>query len=267
MATPDYIGTLSDILANFDLEISDLSDDVEEGDNLDKIPVADLGGFFNEISDNFDEIFEEGGFFEDLFGDEDGDDPSNKSDAILGDDSDDEFDALDGDDAIDGDDGADTLDGNEGNDLIYGNDGEDTLLGGKGDDWLLGGNESDVLRGENGNDVLAGMDESDVLIGGRGDDFLAGGLGSDVLEGQKGQDILVAGGGKDTFVLGEGKGFSLLKDFTDGDDVLGLQDIRFGNLDFVQDRKKVNISLGDDLLATVQDVKVNDFSKADVVAL
>lgn len=267
MATPDYIGTLSDILANFDLEIDDLSDDIEEGDDLNKVDVANLSGLFNEIGDNFDEIFDEGGFFEDLFGSEDGDEPSGKSDAILGDDDDDTIDALDGDDAIDGDDGNDTLDGGGGNDLLYGNDGEDTLLGGKGNDWLLGGNENDVLRGENGNDVLAGMDESDVLTGGRGDDFLAGGLGRDILNGQVGQDILVAGGGKDTFVIEEGKGYALLKDFTDGEDSLGLQGIKFGALELTQQRRNVNINLGDDLLATVVRADVDDFSKADVVAV
>ena len=98
----------------------------------------------------------------------------------------------------------DILDGEEGNDKIYGKDGDDKLIGGKGNDRLYGGSSDDKLIGGNGNDRL---------YGGSGDDVLVGGSGKNYLSGQ---------GGRDTFKVVRGKGYDIIKDFTDGEDLIQL---------------------------------------------
>lgn len=263
MATPDYIGILDNIVDEFDLDVNDLVDGVGADDKLDDVDVDNLDDIFDQIADNFDKIVNNGG----LFGGGNSEDPSNDSDRILGNNDDEEIDALKGNDAVNGDDGDDSLIGNDGDDLLYGNDGEDKLLGGKGNDWMLGGNDNDLLKGLNDRDVLAGMDGDDTLIGGRGDDFLVGGSGDDLLDGQSGNDTLVGGDDSDIFALSKGDGIARIKDFADGEDSLGLQKGKFGDLSFVQKSDDVNVKFGDELVAKVLDTKAKDFTKADVVSL
>ena len=68
------------------------------------------------------------------------------------------------------------------------------------------------------------------LFGGAGDDVLIGAKGEDILDGGTGRDHLAGGDGIDTFVMRAGDGSKdlsqadVIYDFTDGVDVLGLDD-------------------------------------------
>lgn len=78
-----------------------------------------------------------------------------------------------------------------------------------GFDW-----SDDVINGQGGNDILLGLGGNDLLRGGSGDDVLVGGTGTNILTGNIGAD---------TFVLSLG-GFSLVNDFSLGEDLIGLGD-------------------------------------------
>ncbi len=81
-----------------------------------------------------------------------------------------------------------------------------------------------------------GLDSDDVLVGGPGRDVLLGTLGDDLLKGGKGDDLLADSGGRNTMVGGPGDdiflfapdvsrpgaAFNRIKDFTPGEDVIGL---------------------------------------------
>lgn len=134
----------------------------------------------------------------------------------------------------------------EGNDTLTGTTANDTLLG-------LGGN--DTLTGGAGNDVLQGGDGNDSLTGGAGDDTLWGGAGNDVLRGNQGRDI---------FVLERGLGRDVIKDFRDRQDKLGLTEgMRFRDLTLTQRGGNVLIRAGNDQLAILTGVRVNQITAAD----
>lgn len=124
------------------------------------------------------------------------------------------------------------LAGGNGNDTLRGGNSFDELFGGKGSDTLYGKGGHDLLNGQNGNDVLYGGAGHDALVGGRGNDTLYGGAGKDEILGgaggsdflaPAGDDTLFGGAGNDTFYfIAEGGGNHVIKDFTDGEDILFL---------------------------------------------
>jgi Ca2+-binding RTX toxin-like protein len=157
--------------------------------------------------------------------------------------------------------GDDTLLGNDENNNIDALGGDDTVAGGLGDDTLLGGDGDDVLRGDansrdpqddqpGGNDIIFGGGGSDriggkagndQLLGDAGDDFIWGDAGDDNIMGGSGNDTLVGdngsgGSGSDLFVFGNGDGTDTILDFEVGSDRIGLLEgeLSFADLTITQ---------------------------------
>lgn len=82
-------------------------------------------------------------------------------------------------------------------------------------------------------DTIIGNDYDNVLTGGKGADTLRGGNGNDRLIGGADVDVLFGNGGRDTFVIEQlaNNNHVVIRDYTDGVDVLGLADgLTFGSL-------------------------------------
>ena len=81
---------------------------------------------------------------------------------------------------------------------------------------------------------------SHVFNGGEGDDVILGGKGDETFKGGRGKDYMHGGLGSDTFVVRPGDGSALMSDadvvydFTDGDDVIGLECINYSDLTIEQ---------------------------------
>ena len=186
---------------------------------------GDEGNDFISADNGFDVAF--GGFGDDtmfgnngndtLYGD-DGEDFLNGglgADRLFGGSDDDAIIGLAGSDYIDGGFGNDTLSGNNGNDVVYGGLGDDIINGGLANDTLYGGDDADSLSGANGRDLL---------FGGFGDDMMSGGAGNDILHGDEGRDVLTGGSGADAFHFRVGSGLDTITDFTNGVDILFLDE-------------------------------------------
>lgn len=131
-------------------------------------------------------------------------------------------------------------------------------------DRFTGTQGDDVLNGGAGNDRLIGNDGNDVLVGGTGNDFLDGGAGSDRLSGGPGNDTLIGGAGSDVFVLERGKGRDLIRDFQDQQDKLELgRGMSFSDLKLTRSGRNTIVSIGQDQLAILVGVKVNQITAAD----
>ncbi|WP_427162345.1 endonuclease/exonuclease/phosphatase family protein [Aliinostoc sp. HNIBRCY26] len=151
---------------------------------------------------------------------------------------------------------------NDGNDIVtllgsYANSAVD--LGG-GNDIFNGGVGSDSVSGGNGNDTLLGSNGNDLLVGGNGDDILNGGAGINILTGGQGSDIFVLSPltGKDTII-----------DFNDGQDLIGLSGISFGQLTINSLLKTTFISWNDGnnnkLLAVLLGEDASNITAADFI--
>ncbi len=80
-----------------------------------------------------------------------------------------------------------------------------------------------------GNDSIDGGEGDDIIRSGPGNDQLDGENGNDILDGDQNRDTLTGGPGRDIFVLSSGE--YLIRDFVDGEDLLGLSDgITFNQL-------------------------------------
>ncbi|MEM9216465.1 MAG: S8 family serine peptidase [Cyanobacteria bacterium P01_F01_bin.150] len=154
--------------------------------------------------------------------------------------------------------------GGDGRDRIRGNSADNRLDGGRGNDKLVGRNGADTLLGNAGTDRLRGGKDNDQLLGGDGNDRLLGGSGDDLLDGGTGINRLVGQQGDDIFVLNSGDGYSVIQDFEDGGDRIGLsQGLDFNSLGFSQTDKGVEILLGSDRLALVNGIQTTDLTQAD----
>ena len=120
-----------------------------------------------------------------------------------------------------------------GSDTIHGYGGDDILVAGSNgssDHWnmarIMAGGLSNYISSMNSGDNTG----NDLLYGGAGTDTLIGSLGDNTLDGGTGADTIYTGNGSNTIVLRVGDGGSTLAaadtitDFTDGSDVLGLDD-------------------------------------------
>lgn len=156
---------------------------------------------------------------------------------------------------LNGSDGVDRLRGDVGGDRLNGLAGNDVLLGMAGEDRLIGGQGGDRLRGGSGNDILNGGGGIDKLIGQAGDDTLIGGKGSDILRG---------GAGADVFVVGQQYGFDIIRDFTDGEDILELKgNLRLGQIDKTQIQNGTLLSVGEQDLAFLRGVEAEKLTAQD----
>ena len=160
--------------------------------------------------------------------------------------------------------------GGLGDDVIFGTDAADVLRGDfnifSGQGGRMGGD--DVLYGLGGDDRIGGKVGDDTLYGGAGDDRLYGDAGSDVLRGGAGEDVLFGdarspgGAGVDTFVLAADQGTDVIRDFTAGIDLLGLEgDLTFRRLDFVQEGRDTLVEFAGDTLAVLRDVAADEVSE------
>ncbi len=136
----------------------------------------------------------------------------------------------DGDDTLNGQADDELINGGLGNDILRGRAGNDTLEGERGNDRLYGGVGDDFLKGGIGRDKLYGGAGNDALNGGRGKDILKGGGGNDFLNGGRGKDKLYGGKGNDTFVILPGYGRDTIFDFNKGEDLIGIGQEMFNNL-------------------------------------
>jgi Ca2+-binding RTX toxin-like protein len=128
-----------------------------------------------------------------------------------------------------------------------------------GNDQLLGSPGKDRISGLDGNDRILGLDGNDRLIGGNGNDELWGGTGNNKLTGGKGRDV---------FVLEPGRGRTVITDFRDRQDKLGLTDgLQFQDLTIVQRGSRTAIAFERDLLAILPGVDANQITAADFTAI
>jgi len=148
----------------------------------------------------------------------------------------------------------DTLRGDGQSNAILGDEGHDKLLGRGGADVIFGGLHRDTLLGGAGGDVLGGEE---------GADLIKGGAGNDLMSGDEGRDTLVGGKGADLFGFAENFGQDIARDFTDGEDVIGLDARAFANFAAV---RKLARNDGDDMLLDLGEgdvLRLLNFSKAN----
>ena len=119
----------------------------------------------------------------------------------------------------------------------------ENCTGGDADDVITGNSAANKIKGKEGNDRIFGKDGNDRLYGGGGNDLLIGGVGKDQVWGQ---------GGRDTFRIQSGIGYTIIKDFRNGQDKIHLGSGRSG-LKLKTRGDDVLVSLKKDLMAIVED--------------
>jgi Ca2+-binding RTX toxin-like protein len=153
-------------------------------------------------------------------------------------------------DRIRGGNGNDEIDGDSGHDLLWGDAGHDEVDGGSGNDQLFGGTGRDELDGGSGNDRLSGGSGSDRLDGGAGNDQLFGGSGSDVFEFER-----------------DDRGADVIRDWTDGQDRLDLDDFNFTLARALNTGEQrgadVVFAFAAGVSVTIEDARLADFGAAD----
>jgi 2',3'-cyclic-nucleotide 2'-phosphodiesterase (5'-nucleotidase family) len=190
-----------------------------------------------------------------------------------------------GNDVLSGLAGNDILRGGAGNDRLSGLGDNDRLFGGNGRDRLIGGAGNDILRGGAGNDVLLGLAGDDRLLGGTGNDRMLGGGDDDILQGQAGRDrlfgkagddrlnggagndFLFGGAGADNYSIGRANGFERIRGFSgsEGDKLVLLGNLSFGDLTLVQQGNSTLIRVGSDRLARLLRTDATSLSAGDFV--
>ncbi|MDX2211792.1 MAG: calcium-binding protein [Oculatellaceae cyanobacterium bins.114] len=132
----------------------------------------------------------------------------------------------------------------------------------------IGTRGNDRLEGGSGNDKLLGLEGHDILVGKDGSDRIEGGDGADRIYGGTGNNKLIGGRGRDIFALEPGAGRSLILDFGDRSDRLGIsRTVDWRNLTISQQGQHTRISLGSDLLAILYRVHPYQIAIADFVQI
>jgi 5'-nucleotidase / UDP-sugar diphosphatase len=143
-----------------------------------------------------------------------------------------------------------------------------SLTGTTGRNVLRGAIGDDDLSGLGGNDRLIGLAGNDALNGGNGNDKMFGNEGRDRFLGGRGNNLLVGGRGADVFGLETGRGRSLVRDFQDKTDKLGLTgNLRFGSLAIEQVGRNTVMSRGNDVLAILRGENAGNITRADFTRL
>ncbi|MBW4659542.1 MAG: 5'-nucleotidase C-terminal domain-containing protein [Drouetiella hepatica Uher 2000/2452] len=156
------------------------------------------------------------------------------------------------------------VNGTSGSNRLRGNLGDDVLVGFSGNDVLRGLSGDDDMSGNVGNDSMDGGTGNDLMKGGSGADRMLGGDGNDTLYGGAGSDVMTLGRGRDVAALETGRGDSLIRDFAERQDKLGLSgNLTFGRLTIEQSGSNVLISLGNDLLATLRNSDADSLTRTD----
>ncbi|MGL5081657.1 MAG: S8 family serine peptidase [Microcoleaceae cyanobacterium] len=119
-------------------------------------------------------------------------------------------------------------------------------------DILLGNSEANLFTGGSGADQLLGQAGDDTLRGGQGNDILLGRQGNDVLSGDLGEDILIGGAGSDRFDLKLSESPDVIKDYTPGEDWIGLADsLQFPGLTIGFNEGQTTLKVGNQTLVTL----------------
>ena len=132
----------------------------------------------------------------------------------------------------------------------------------------------DYTRLATGSYAASSQGGNDNLYGQAGDDTLMGSAGDNTLDGGTGADTIYSGTGSDTIVLRVGDGGTTLADadtiadFTDGTDVLGMDDnLLFSELTIAQgtgsNSSNTIIKVGSEYLAILSGISVSNISEAD----
>ena len=95
------------------------------------------------------------------------------------------------------------------------------VFGNGGNDLLIGGDSADIFSGGSGDDLILGNGGADQIFGGSGNDFIDAGAGNDQISGGAGLDFVITGAGRDVITLSD-EGFTIVSDFTLGEDTLAL---------------------------------------------
>jgi serralysin len=100
---------------------------------------------------------------------------------------------------------------------------------------VTGSNFADQIHGNDFDNVLNGLGGGDRLYGWGGNDTIYGGDGKDYMVGGAGDDMLTGGADSDTFKFGQVDfGKDVITDFTDGVDVIAIDNTIFGDFADVQ---------------------------------
>ena len=105
----------------------------------------------------------------------------------------------------------------------------------------VGGTANDVITGNSVANKINGMKGNDLIFGNGGNDLLIGGGGKDRVWGQ---------GGRDTFRIQRGTGYTIIKDFRNGQDKIHLGSDR-SELNLQTRGDDVHVYLKKDLMAIV----------------
>ncbi|NEQ51514.1 MAG: calcium-binding protein [Leptolyngbya sp. SIO3F4] len=109
------------------------------------------------------------------------------------------------------------------NDIYVGQEGfvNGAVFGNGGNDLLFGGEFNDIFSGGTGDDFIQSDSGDDEIFGGSGNDFIDAGNGNDKIDGGTGLDFVITGAGQDVVTLSD-QGFTIVADFTLGEDTLAL---------------------------------------------
>lgn len=192
---------------------------------------------------------------------------SGQDNTLNGTGQDDHANGLAGEDVMYGKGGDDDLSGGRHDDALFGGAGADRLFGEAGNDTLKGASGADLLMGGGGADQIYGGRHSDRILGGSGDDNIRGGKGDDHITDGAGADVLSGNKGNDIFAFVADGEVDKIKDFTDGEDLIALDGVTFGDLSITENNAgHVVIEYGDEaifLKDTDGSLSVSDFTGSD----
>ena len=152
----------------------------------------------------------------------------------------------------------------------------ENIIGSYYDDVLTGDNNANNITGDNaesqsgeGADTISGLGGNDTLSGNGGDDQIDGGTGADTITTGSGTDtiILRAGDGGSTLA-----GADIITDFTDGTDILGMDDgLQYTDLTIAQgtgdNANNTIISAGSEYLAILQGISSSNINYMDFASM
>lgn len=122
-----------------------------------------------------------------------------------------------------------------------------------------------IVQGNSLNNTINTRGGDDTALGGKGNDTINGSIGDDILFGGQGIDILRGGAGSDVFVLALNNGVDVIRGYQDGVDHLGLKQLTFDQLQFVQTGGSTEISAQGQKLAILENVQVSQLSADDFI--
>ncbi|WP_416675203.1 trypsin-like serine protease [Egbenema bharatensis] len=114
--------------------------------------------------------------------------------------------------------------------------------------------QANPIRGTSGDDTLRGTRGNDLLLGRGGNDVLVGRAGDDVLLGGRGRNRLQGGSGRNSFWL-DRRGFSVIRDFTKGNDVIVFKNFVMADTMLIQRGRNTVIQVGDRIVARLNGIE------------